>query len=120
MSKKWIGVDLDGTLAYSNGTQKIGAPIASMVDRVKRTLSAGTAVKIFTARAGTVEGREQVKQWLKLQGLEALEVTNQKDFDLLELWDDRARRVIRNEGRFCNSCGVVVGFSDQAVFLTDC
>lgn len=49
----WIGVDLDGTLAHYSGWQgidHIGAPIAPMVERVKRWLAEGRSVKIFTAR----------------------------------------------------------------------
>lgn len=49
----WIGVDLDGTLAEYNGWQgidHIGKPIPKMVNRVKKWLSEGVQVKIFTAR----------------------------------------------------------------------
>lgn len=120
MKDKWIGVDLDGTLAHSDGGKEIGQPIDTMLARVKRTLRDGTNVRIMTARAGTTGGRLKVKQWLKLHGLGDLEVTNEKDFDMLELWDDRARRVIRNKGHFCSSCSAAVGFSSQSTELTDC
>lgn len=39
---KWIGVDLDGTLAEYNGQLSgIGDPINPMMNRVKRWLSQG-------------------------------------------------------------------------------
>ena len=46
-------MDLDGTLAHYegwNGVNHIGAPLAPMVERVKKWLAAGKTVKIFTAR----------------------------------------------------------------------
>ena len=55
MSRGWIGVDLDGTLAEYNGWQgpaNIGAPIPAMVERVKAWLEEGRDVRIFTARVG--------------------------------------------------------------------
>jgi len=53
LSNGWIGVDLDGTLAYYDewrGLYHIGEPIPAMVDRVKRWLAEGRDVRIFTAR----------------------------------------------------------------------
>jgi hypothetical protein len=49
----WIGVDLDGTMAYYDGwkgADHIGEPIPAMVERVKRWLAEGREVRIFTAR----------------------------------------------------------------------
>ncbi len=49
----WIGVDLDGTLAfYEHWTKwnEFGEPIPMMVDRVKGWLADGTDVRIVTAR----------------------------------------------------------------------
>ena len=49
----WIGVDLDGTLAYHDtwkGHEHIGEPIPAMLQRVKDWLDRGLTVKIFTAR----------------------------------------------------------------------
>jgi hypothetical protein len=59
MNQGWIGVDLDGTLAYYDhwrGAEHIGEPIPAMLERVKRWLADGKDVRIFTARvdAGTV------------------------------------------------------------------
>lgn len=104
MSKEripWIGVDLDGTLAEYNGwgDGKIGRPIPKMMDRVKGWLAEGRVVKIFTARAGFDKSQvPEIKQWLKENGLPALEVTATKDYDMIELWDDRCVQVIPNTG----------------------
>ncbi len=120
MSKGWVGVDLDGTLAFYDhwrGPDHIGAPIPAMLERVKKWLSEGIDVRIFTARvdAGTaalsmgnldgeayrnVESVERnIHRWcLKHLGRE-LPVTCKKDFGMIELWDDRCIQVIPNTGR---------------------
>ena len=49
----WMAVDLDGTLAHYDkfiSPSHIGEPIAPMVARVKKWLSQGKEVRIFTAR----------------------------------------------------------------------
>ena len=100
----WIGVDLDGTLAEYGGwkgSDHIGAPIMPMVRRVTAWLAAGTEVRIFTARASVPEQIPPIHEWcLKHIGL-VLTVTNVKDFGMVELWDDRAVRVIANTGNPC-------------------
>ena len=48
-------------------------------------------MKILTARAEEPEKAvPPIKAWLEKHGLPALEVTNAKDMDMIELWDDRA------------------------------
>ncbi len=102
----WIGVDLDGTLAHYddwNGHHHIGKPIQRMVDRIKHWLALGYEVKIFTARYSDVEHQElivnTIHDWLITEAhLPPLEVTNVKDYHMLELWDDRAVQVIPNTG----------------------
>jgi hypothetical protein len=101
-SRPWIGVDLDGTLAHSDrwrGPQHIGRPVPLMMERVKHWLSQGYTVKIMTARASVKAYIPPVRRWLEKHGLPSLEVTCQKDFDMIELWDDRAIQVIPNTGR---------------------
>lgn len=98
----WIGVDLDGTLAYYDewrGPDHIGMPIPAMLDRVQGWIDQGITVKIFTARATDPQQVEVVKEWLAKIGLPDLEVTNEKDFSMVELWDDRAVQVIPNTGK---------------------
>lgn len=111
MSKGWIGVDLDGTLAeYGSwqGELHIGPPIPKMVERVKQWLADGVEVRIFTARvAEGPDNRSQSTisqivgaiQWWCVEHIGvALPVTNQKDYGLVELWDDRCVQVIPNTG----------------------
>ena len=100
--KEWIGVDLDGTLAYYEswqGAEYIGEPIKPMMDRVKKWLLEGKIVKIFTARATVSEQIPFVKKWLWENDLPALEVTNVKDMWMVELWDDRCVQVEKNTGK---------------------
>lgn len=113
----WIGVDLDGTLAHYEGwqgTHHIGAPLAPMVERVKSWLAAGKRVKIFTARmhghgmpiigGGIEDVKTPIEEWCKQHIGQVLEVTNVKDFGMLELWDDRAIQVESNTGIPVASC----------------
>lgn len=97
----WIGVDLDGTLAEYGGFKgkdNIGDPIPKMLARVHKWLSEGKEVRIFTARAWLPEQIPPVKAWCKKWIGVELEVTNVKDFAMIELWDDRAIQVIANTG----------------------
>lgn len=102
----WIGVDLDGTLAHYDiwrGEGHVGQPVPAMLERVKNWVAQGLEVKIFTAR---VSGGEEEKayctkiihMWCQKHGLPALEVTNVKDFRMIQLWDDRAIQVVPNTG----------------------
>lgn len=106
----WIGVDLDGTLAHYEGWNDgtIGEPVPLMLERVKTWISQDREVKIFTARASQPEEIEKVKEWLAEHGLPALEVTNVKDFAMIELWDDRAIQVIPNTGQALQDNYIVV------------
>lgn len=114
MTSGWIGVDFDGTLAVHSGIGlSLGAPVPVMVARVKAWLAEGTAVKIFTARVassglvsedGTDDGgfadrqRALIEQWCVRHLGVVLPVTATKDFQMIELWDDRAIQVISNTG----------------------
>lgn len=102
----WIGVDLDGTLAHYDkwrGHTHIGKVIEPMANRVTGWIMAGHRVKIFTARVSgdaeeAKEVRAAIENWLFTNGLPPLEVTNVKDYHMIELWDDRAVQVIANTG----------------------
>lgn len=111
MTKGWIAVDLDGTLAeydHWRGIEHIGNPIPKMVDRVKRWLAEGHDVRIFTARVdgglGDDAARDvaavkgHIEQWCLKHIGQVLPVTNVKDFGMVELWDDRAVQVVANTG----------------------
>ena len=98
----WVGVDLDGTLAEYhgwNGADNIGAPVRVMLERVKNWIDDGVTIKIFTARACIPEQIPPIQKWLKENGLPELEVTNMKDFAMVELWDDRCVHVEANTGK---------------------
>lgn len=98
----WIGVDLDGTLAEYDGWQGeeyIGKPVPEMHKRVLEWINQGVKVKIFTARACNQTAIPHIKKWLVQHGLGDLEVTNVKDYGMIELWDDRAITVQHNTGK---------------------
>lgn len=109
----WIGVDLDATLCVYEkweGPYVLGPPIPRMVERVKAWLAEGRDVRIFTARMtdrpfnndGTAHdlGRERagIEAWCRLHIGQVLPITNVKDWDMMELWDDRAVQVKPNTG----------------------
>lgn len=103
----WIGVDLDGTLAYYagwQGTEHVGEPIKLMCDRVRSWLSQGQEVRIFTARVygmtgdKLIEVLEPINAFCEREFGKALPVTCTKDFGMIALWDDRAVQVIPNTG----------------------
>ena len=112
-SNKWMGVDLDGTLAYqdpntdNHSPYSIGEPIPAMADRVKFWISQGIEVRIFTSRMTPSEGRDisKVRKVIEMWSLthigEVLLVTNIKDHGLIKLWDDRAVGIVINTGVIC-------------------
>lgn len=107
--RKWIGVDLDGTLAEvgRNNLGSIGKPIPAMWRRVNSWLDDDDYdydVKIFTARAGDDNEEQKIRKWLTDNQLPNLEITNIKDRYMIEIWDDKAVRVERNSGNICEGC----------------
>jgi hypothetical protein len=110
---RWIGVDLDETLATytagEGGLTVIGKPIPLMVERVKRWLDEGNDVKIMTARVSPFtcqvagENRDEVvkaiQDWTEEHIGKRLDVTCEKDHGMIELWDDRCVQVEPNTGR---------------------
>lgn len=102
-NKGWIAVDLDGTLAHYDhwrGSDHVGAPVELMVARVRNWLDEGRDVRVFTARIadGEPETKRVIQDWCEQHIGQRLEVTNVKDFQMIELWDDRAVQVIPNTG----------------------
>lgn len=111
---RWIAVDFDGTLAdfgcdWHNDPYATGAPIAPMVELVKKWLAEGEDVRIFTARADCFHPKLGVLPWLKVVAplekwcLEylgvVLPITNRKDYFCKAIYDDRAIQVEHNTGR---------------------
>lgn len=119
----WIGVDLDGTLARYDGwigDDHIGEPIGLMVDRVKAWINEGREIRIFTARVYgqplTVENdfhtasisrktvRKAIEEWCQKHIGTKLPITCEKDYGMIELWDDRCVQVEKNTGRRIGEC----------------
>lgn len=104
---RWVGVDLDGTLAeyHGYGDGSIGKPIASIVTLVQRLAYSGIQVKIFTSRVshGSFFYRRReirkIQDWCWDNVGMSFEVTCVKDSYMEALYDDRAFRVERNTGR---------------------
>jgi hypothetical protein len=108
----WIGVDFDGTLAFSvpNRTDpyELGEPIPAMVNRVKDWLAKGYTVKLLTARmnlhSSTGHTRDLAKmnalleQWCQKHIGSVIECVNTKDGWMEVLWDDRAISVDKDTG----------------------
>jgi hypothetical protein len=110
--RAWIGVDLDGTLAEYHGWNdgKIGPPVPKMVERVKGWIAEGKEVRVVTARVApsSLEANGQtwsevalpIQDWCRqhIRAPTILSITHEKDFGMVELWDDRAVQVIPNTG----------------------
>jgi hypothetical protein len=102
-------VDLDGTLAFFDGWKgptEIGAPVPVMVQKVKRWITEGDEVVIFTARINPdghftkpeecSAAKKAVEAWcVKFIG-QHLKVTGEKGGDVI--YDDRAERIQPNTG----------------------
>jgi hypothetical protein len=111
-TRGWVGVDLDATLAIYDGwkgPEHIGPPVPTMLARVKLWLRHGhpehgdVDVKIVTARVSVPDQRPIVMAALEPWMLEhigvILPVTHEKDYGMIELWDDRVVQVEPNTGR---------------------
>jgi hypothetical protein len=115
--KYWIGVDLDGTLFKIIDHQppfKLGPAIPEMLARVRLWVKERKTVKILTARcAWSAEEakamgsppscypkaqRRDIRKHLAMYGLAHLEIRNKLDPYCVEIWNDRAIRVDRDEG----------------------
>jgi hypothetical protein len=97
----WIGIDLDGTLAYYDhwrGADHIGEPVPKMLLFVQDLLKQGHKVKLFTARASIPAQIPVIQRWLEKHSL-PLEVTCTKDFGMTCLYDDRCVQIEKNTGR---------------------
>lgn len=133
--REWIGVDFDGTICEYHGFKGagvLGAPIPLMVDRVKRWLAEGKDVRIFTARVWHPDitsrvseheyntrlsearaARAAIKAWCIEHVGQELPITCEKDYGMIELWDDRAVQVIKNTGMTVREA---VGINGNAAF----
>ena len=112
--QKWIGFDLDGTLALYDGwkgNQHIGEPIPKIVAIAKELHSKGERIKIFTARvspkswgeATLKDIQEAIWKWCDRNLGFRPEITCEKDRWMLDFYDDRCHEVIKNSGELLNS-----------------
>lgn len=126
--KGWIGVDFDGTLAHYEkwqGHDHAGPPVPAMVERIRQWLMQGYDVKVFTARiwplnqcidpederalhATFVENQREDDCWVSIETIRkfcrehigvTLPITNVKDFQMRQLWDDHCVTVGINSGK---------------------
>jgi len=99
----WYGVDLEGTLAkHITDMTTIGAPIPRMVKRIKNRMANGDQFRIVTARVAHDKDGSltwKIRDWLKRIGLD-IPVVATKDKNMIQLWDDKARQVKYNTGKF--------------------
>ena len=105
--KGWIGVYLDGTLAYYDkwrGIDHVGEPIELMCNRVRLWLAKGKIVKIMTARVSNASGDELAKICMPIWNFcrsefgQTLDIICVKDMSMISLWDDRAVQIVTNTG----------------------
>jgi len=100
----WVGFDLDGTLSRTDPKLRcgppypLGEPVPAMIATVKSLLDNGISVKIFTARASEQTNISAIQDWTMRHGLGRLEVTNQKDYNLIRFFDDRAIPITWSKG----------------------
>jgi hypothetical protein len=83
-----------------------------MVERIKQWLAEGKEVRVFTARVyepmdcsgmapepiSKKECRKIIEEWCIKHIGQKLPITCQKDYGMIELWDDRCVQVIPNTG----------------------
>lgn len=103
MADPIVAVDLDGTLAWHDENQPvgaIGAPIPTTVRWVNYFLARGYKVVIFTARATDPATAPIIQDWLEREALlPRLEVTNVKVPEMVLFIDDKAVRCVQNTGQ---------------------
>jgi hypothetical protein len=77
-----------------------------MVDMVKKWLAEGKDVRVFTARAcgNEADVLMAIQAWCEKHIGRILLITNQKDYDTIEIYDDRAVQVGKNTSK-------IIGYS---------
>lgn len=99
----WIGFDWDGTLVRHERSEGFlrskPVPIEPMMALFKRYIAEGKNVRIVSARACERAGQVLIRRELDYLGItQVIPITNQKDLDMIVLYDDSAKQVVRNEG----------------------
>lgn len=107
--RSWVGFDLDGTLAHYETANfrhnVIGPPVPKMVAHLLRLHHDGHDVRIFTARVGRgsplgvrLQALEAITNWCQEHLGFTPEITCEKDFGMIMLYDDRCVSVKENTG----------------------
>ncbi len=112
--KGWTAFDFDKTIATYDrwrGHTHCGQPIWLMIDLMKAKIAAGQKLRILTARVSgdpqeAKEATVAIQNWLVEHGLPRLPITCIKDYDMIELYDDRAVQVEANTGK-------IIGYSTR-------
>ena len=117
MKRKTIAVDWDGTLVEYHGfggACQYGAPILTMVSRVRKWIREGHEVLIFTSRVSNEHPYDRIREECQTidialhdMGLPLLQITANKYIRITEFWDDRGVGVERNTGIRCEDLGTV-------------
>lgn len=101
----FIGVDFDGTLAKHgvDYTTECGAPIAPMVERVRKWLAEGIEVRIITARmspewSDQANQERMIRAWCREHLGQELVVQAHKSGGMIALYDDLAVGVMPDVG----------------------
>lgn len=106
-----IFLNLDSTIAYYESAwraQKTGPPIPKMVENVKKWLTKGYKVTIFTARLARLNPTEikhqekMIQSFLAAAGLPELPMTAIKLQEATHFIDDKAYHVVPNTGEILN------------------
>lgn len=120
----WVGFDLDGTIIPHGNNDDvinhriIGEPYAEIVQLIHKHKAEGHEIKIFTARVSlgcgydmsnasvdrilfAKQARESIQTYCLVYFGEIFDVTCEKDFNCVRIYDDRARHVICNTGKVC-------------------
>lgn len=111
-----IAVDFDATLGeYDESIRPydpdhLGAPIPEMLEKVKKAIESGANVRIFTARVYPGADYERalnatksfvaIAKWCEKYLGEIIPIECMKSYEIDEIWDDRARQVVKNTGMF--------------------
>ena len=110
-----IAVDFDGTLAKTFepfDPHKVGPPVPKMVKFVKQLLKKKIKVVILTARVSSdhtpkqlLYTRRLLEAWCITYLGQKLPITAEKHHRMSLIYDDRARQVIRDQGKVVNYNG---------------
>lgn len=108
---RWVGFDLDGTLAKYDtwrGWDYVGEPIPAMVKIVKDLMAKGITCKVLTARASKVslaknniqfsQLEKVIQDWTEKHIGIRMEVVSEKDYLLVSFYDDKCVQVEMNTG----------------------